>query len=63
LISDAHHQTYEELLEQTDWSRLGPDGDRRCRDCLVHYGFEPAAVLAANKRIGDIFKMAVWQMT
>jgi hopanoid biosynthesis associated radical SAM protein HpnH len=63
LIADAHYRSYRELLEETDWERLGPARDPRCAHCLVHYGFEPAAVLAANKRFRDILKMAVWQMT
>ena len=63
MLADAHYQTYQELLEATDWEQLGPANDPRCRDCLVHYGFEPAAVLAANRRIRDILAMAVWQMT
>ena len=28
----------------------------------MHCGFEPAAVLAANRRWRDALKMAVWQM-
>ncbi len=63
LVADAHYATYRELVEATDWQRLGPDNDPRCRDCLVHCGFEPAAVLAANRRLRDMLKMAVWQMT
>jgi hypothetical protein len=62
-MADAHYQSYRELVEATDWGRLGPAGDPRCRDCLVHCGFEPAAVLAANKRFRDVLRMAVWQMT
>jgi hopanoid biosynthesis associated radical SAM protein HpnH len=63
LVADAHYETYRELVEATDWNRLGPGGDPRCQDCLVHCGFEPAAVLAADKRLGDVLRMAVWQMT
>jgi len=63
LIADAHYRTYRELLAATDWDKLGPSGDPRCRHCLVHCGFEPAAVLRANKGLRDIIKMAVWQMT
>jgi hopanoid biosynthesis associated radical SAM protein HpnH len=63
LLGDAHYKTYAELVESTDWSRLGPGGDPRCTHCLVHCGFEPAAVLTARKGIGDVFRMAVWQMT
>jgi len=63
LIADDHYRTYRELVDKTDWERLGPGEDPRCEHCLVHCGFEPAAVLAADRRIGDILRMAVWQMT
>ncbi len=62
LTTDAHYASYEELLRTTDWDRLGPGGDLRCRDCLVHCGFEPAAALAANASLRDAFAMAVWQL-
>jgi hypothetical protein len=38
-------------------------GDPRCEHCLTHCGFEPAAVLTARKGVGDMLRMAVWQMT
>ncbi len=63
LMADGHYETYRELVEQTDWDRLGPGRDPRCEHCLVHCGFEPAAVLTANKGLRDLLKMAVWQMT
>ncbi len=63
LLGDAHYTTYDELVDGTDWSQLGPGGDPRCEHCMVHYGFEPAAVFEANKRLRDMLKMAVWQMT
>lgn len=63
LMADAHYPTYRELVEATDWERVGPAGDPRCQHCLVHCGFEPAAVLAANKSFGEVLRMALWQMT
>ena len=61
LLADRHYATYRELIEGTDWSQLGPDGDLRCRHCLVHCGFEPSAVLN-GRRFRDYLKLAVWQM-
>ena len=61
LITDSHYPTYRELLEKTDWDQLGPGRDPRCEHCLVHCGFEPAAVLFGN-RWTDLVRMAVWQM-
>lgn len=62
LIADAHYPTYRQLVLQTDWEGVGPGKDPRCQHCLVHCGFEPAAVLAANHRPGDLLRMAVWQI-
>ena len=62
LMADTHYATYHELIERTDWSSLGPEGDLRCRHCLVHCGFEPAAVLSGT-RFRDLLKMAVWQIS
>jgi hopanoid biosynthesis associated radical SAM protein HpnH len=61
LVTDRHWASYRELLQETDWERLGQANDPRCRDCLVHCGFEPAAVLAAQHGLRDALKMAVWQ--
>ncbi len=63
LLADAHYDTYRELLDATDWDGLGPSGDPRCADCLVHCGFEPAAVLSPDKGFRDLLRMALWQMT
>ena len=61
LVTDGHYASYQELLERTDWDRLGPGRDPRCEHCLVHCGFEPAAVLASHG-LADMLKMAIWQL-
>lgn len=63
LITDRHYPSFAALMAETAWDRLGPGNDPRCEHCLVHSGFEPAAVLAANRRLRDALRMAVWQMT
>lgn len=63
LITDKHHKTYQDLIQLTDWDKLGRGNDPRCEHCMVHCGFEPAAVLGVNKRLGDMLKMALWQLT
>ena len=62
LITDGHYATYRELVESTAWDGLGPGNDPRCAHCLVHCGFEPAAVFAANRRLRDLAAMVVWQL-
>jgi len=62
LVTDRHYASYRELVEATDWDALGPGRDPRCEHCLVHCGFEPAAVLSAH-RGRDLVRMALWQMS
>ena len=49
LLGDAHYDTYRELLDATDWGRWGRAAIPRCEHCLVHCGFEPAAVLRPTR--------------
>jgi hopanoid biosynthesis associated radical SAM protein HpnH len=63
LITDRHYPSHREMIESTDWERLGRGNDPRCDHCMVHCGFEPAAVLGVNKKLGDTLKMALWQFT
>ena len=45
LLQDGYARTFRELIEDTDWSRYGhASGNPRCRDCMVHCGFEPSAI-------------------
>ncbi len=62
LLTDAHYATYRELIDSTEWEKLGPGNDPRCEHCKMHCGFEPAAVLAANRGVRDAVKMAMWQL-
>jgi hopanoid biosynthesis associated radical SAM protein HpnH len=48
LLQDGYARTFRELMEQTEWSRYGhASGNPRCRDCMVHCGFEPSAINAS----------------
>ncbi len=62
LVADKHFATYREMIENTDWDSYGAGRDARCRDCMVHCGFEPTAALMLNKRRGDLWKTIKWQM-
>jgi hypothetical protein len=47
LLDEGHARTYRELMDGTDWSAYGrQSGNPKCRDCMVHCGYEPAAVAA-----------------
>jgi hopanoid biosynthesis associated radical SAM protein HpnH len=45
LLQDGYASTFQELVETTRWERYGHrSGNERCRDCMVHCGFEATAV-------------------
>ncbi|HEX4131220.1 MAG TPA: adenosyl-hopene transferase HpnH [Pirellulales bacterium] len=45
LLGEGYTATFQELLDTTDWSAYGRrSGNPKCRDCMVHCGYEPTAV-------------------
>jgi hypothetical protein len=62
LMTDAHHATFKEFIDNTPWEKYGHGRDPRCQDCMVHAGYEPSAVLGGNQKFGDTWKMLKWQM-
>ena len=45
LLQEGYAATFKELLETTRWERYGKkSGNEKCRDCMVHCGYEPTAV-------------------
>jgi len=60
LMTDAHHASYRDLLEKTEWGNYGVINgvakDKRCENCMVHCGYEPSAALGRNPLPGDTWK-------
>ena len=63
LMTDQHHATFKEFIENTPWEKYGRGRDPRCRDCMVHAGYEASAVIGGNKKLGDTWKMLKWQFS
>ncbi len=49
LLNDGYTATYRELMDATDWKSYGVGKDPRCANCMIHSGFEPAAVMDSAK--------------
>jgi hopanoid biosynthesis associated radical SAM protein HpnH len=59
LLQEGYAQSYEELLRDTDWERYGhASGNSRCRDCMVHSGFEASSVDEAFSSWRGLLAMA-----
>ncbi len=63
LMTDKHHATFKEFIDNTPWEKYGRGRDPRCEHCMVHVGYEPSAVLGAHRKLGDNWKMLSWQMS
>ena len=63
LITDAHHASFNQLIQDTPWEKYGHGNDPRCENCMVHCGYEPSAALGVNGQLGDTFKMMSWALT
>ena len=63
LITDNHHETFDDLMNKTAWEKYGHGKDPRCENCMVHCGYEPSAALGVNGKLGDTLKMIKWQFT
>lgn len=55
LLNDGYAKTFNELMETTEWERYGHrSGNPKCRDCMVHCGYEPTAVIDATSSLGNM---------
>lgn len=59
LLDEGYASSFRELMEQTDWDAYGrQSGNPKCADCMVHCGYEPAAVEATFGSLGGLFATA-----
>jgi len=59
LMGDGYVDTYDELIETTDWDSYGRGKDPRCANCMAHCGYEPTAVLATMGSLKESIRAAV----
>lgn len=65
LMTERHHPSYRDLIEKTEWSRYGTvhgiARDPRCKNCMVHCGYEPTAALGLDAQPGDTWRKIKFQ--
>ncbi|RMF91653.1 MAG: adenosyl-hopene transferase HpnH [Nitrospinota bacterium] len=44
LLQEGYARTFQELIEETPWERYGHTRNDKCRDCMVHCGYEATAI-------------------
>lgn len=60
LITDKHYDTFDGLINETNWDSYGHGRDPRCENCLVHCGYEATSATGSN--FSDTLKMAKWSL-
>ncbi len=59
LLQDGYAQSFQELLESTDWDRYGTEsGNPKCANCMVHSGYEASAVDHTFSSLGGLWAAA-----
>jgi len=59
LLGEGYCQSFRELMETTDWPAYGrKSGNPKCRDCMVHCGYEPSAVAATFGSLRGFYRTA-----
>jgi hopanoid biosynthesis associated radical SAM protein HpnH len=43
LLGEGYAETFQELMEETDWDSYGTGAYEKCADCMAHCGYEPTA--------------------
>jgi len=45
LLHEGYVQSFKELMDETNWDNYGRrSGNEKCKDCMVHCGYEPSSV-------------------
>jgi hopanoid biosynthesis associated radical SAM protein HpnH len=60
LLNEGYASSFKELMETTDWDSYGVGNYEKCKDCMVHCGFEPTAVTHAVKNPLAALKVALF---
>jgi hopanoid biosynthesis associated radical SAM protein HpnH len=62
LITDAYYRSFKDLMEGTDWDAYEAGLDPRCRNCMVHSGYEATVMRRAFSHPRDLARLLFWNL-
>jgi hopanoid biosynthesis associated radical SAM protein HpnH len=62
LITDTYYKSFGELMDKTPWDRYESGTDPRCRNCMVHSGYEATVMRSAFSNPVDMFRLILWNL-
>lgn len=63
LITDHYYASYAEMMEKTNWDKYEAGLDPRCKDCMVHSGFEATVQRMAFSNPKDLIRLLLWNLS
>ncbi len=55
LLDEGYAQSFDELMETTEWENYGHRNNKKCADCTAHCGYEPTAVEDSTHGLKNMF--------
>jgi hopanoid biosynthesis associated radical SAM protein HpnH len=62
LITDTYYKSFDEMMEKTPWDSYESGADPRCRNCMVHSGYEATVMRSAFSSPRDMFRLILWNL-
>ncbi len=62
LITDNYYPSFREMMEKTPWERYGTGNDPRCKNCMVHSGYEATVMGTAFSNPKDLLRLLLWNL-
>jgi hypothetical protein len=59
MSKESYARTYQELLDETDWSKYGRGKHESCENCMAHCGYEPTAVIRTTASFKESIRAAM----
>jgi hypothetical protein len=51
------------MMEKTDWNKYESGIDPRCKDCMVHSGYEATVQRIAFSHPKDLLRLLLWNLS
>lgn len=58
LLDEGYADSFEKLMESTEWDKYGHRNNKKCANCTAHCGYEPTAVVDSTRNFKNMIHSA-----
>ena len=58
LLDEGYADSFEKLMESTEWDKYGHRNNEKCANCTAHCGYEPTAVVDSTRSLKNMIHSA-----